>query len=262
MAFEEQIIPIESLLVPIGGDNPSGSNLYYTDVFDQIREARRSEYNVHRGEWIRPMKVPDWAQVVCLASDALQNRAKDLVIVCWLTEALAKTKGFAGIRPGLKLLRLTIQGFWDTLYPEIDEGDLEARANALILLDRELDSVIGELPLTNSPSGARYGYNQWQESTRYRIPQDPEQARCMREVAAAENKVTSEQWNAAFHATSDEFYKQMNVAAHECWDELRLLQCTVDERFGFQAPDFTKTRRALKNAGRILNDAVDNRRNV
>jgi type VI secretion system protein ImpA len=254
MSNEVQVIPIDSLLAPMESGNPSGANLRYSDLFDQIREARRSEYCDDMGVWTRPQKVPDWAQVVSLASDALQKRTKDLFIMCWLTEALAKTQGFPGIRDGLKLLRLSIDRFWDTLYPEIDDGDLEARGNALVILDRELDSTARELPLTDSPSGTKYGYNQWLESMRYKVPHHSEDAQSLRQYAAAENKVTSEQWDAALHVTPAGFYDLLKVMVQECWDEFRLFQCAVDGRFGFQAPNLAATRRALKGIGQMLDE--------
>ena len=33
----------EDLLTPIAGENPSGADLYYDKVFDQIKEARRED---------------------------------------------------------------------------------------------------------------------------------------------------------------------------------------------------------------------------
>jgi len=33
----------EDLLTPIAGENPSGANLYYENVFEQIKEARRED---------------------------------------------------------------------------------------------------------------------------------------------------------------------------------------------------------------------------
>ena len=46
-------VPLRSdLLEPIPGANPSGANLCYDSVFDQIKEARtEDEENLPAGEW-------------------------------------------------------------------------------------------------------------------------------------------------------------------------------------------------------------------
>jgi hypothetical protein len=37
-----QVLDIDSILEPIAGDNPSGENLRYSGVYDEISEARRT----------------------------------------------------------------------------------------------------------------------------------------------------------------------------------------------------------------------------
>ena len=40
-----------NLLDPIPGSSPSGENLYYSPLYDKIKEARREEEEVTEGEW-------------------------------------------------------------------------------------------------------------------------------------------------------------------------------------------------------------------
>src|SRR6185295_13561551 len=91
----------ESLLQPIAGDNPAGESLQYSGLYDEIREARRADDNVGQGG---DLKTSDWNEVLSLGTKALQERTKDLQVGAWLTEALLKLKGFAGLRDGLKLM--------------------------------------------------------------------------------------------------------------------------------------------------------------
>ncbi len=255
MAVPVEIIPIEDLLKPVEGDNPSGANLRYSDEYDRILEARRSDDECS-GDWTLEPKVSDWAQVISLATALLQNKTKDLMIMGWLTEALANSYGFPGMRDGLKLLRLSLDKFWNSIYPEIDAGDLEGRSNILIWLDRKLDSTARAIPVTDSPTGAKYSYNQWYDSTFWKVPEPPpeyvEDAQRFREHAAAENKITDEQWRAALDTTPTTFLDQMTIAVDECWDELRLLRCFVDGCFRHQAPDLGATRQALMKLGQLL----------
>ena len=48
MSPSPDVIDIEALLSPIAGENPAGESLQYTPVYDEIREARRSEDPMRR----------------------------------------------------------------------------------------------------------------------------------------------------------------------------------------------------------------------
>src|SRR5947207_8308354 len=137
MSTVTEAIKIEALLEPIAGDNPAGENLQYAGLHDEIREARYSEDNLEQGDWKREIKSADWQQVASLATEALATRTKDLQVCAWLAEALVKLYGFTGLYDGLKLMRGLNEQFWENLYPEIDKGDLEARANSLAWMDRQ-----------------------------------------------------------------------------------------------------------------------------
>src|SRR3984893_18720066 len=130
MSPSPDVIDIEALLAPLAGENPAGENLQYSGVYDQIREARRSEDALAQGDWQREIKAADWDEVVRLATDALRERSKDLQISAWLAEAVVRTSGFPGLRDGLKLVRGMQERFWENLCPEIDEADLEAGVTA------------------------------------------------------------------------------------------------------------------------------------
>ena len=51
------------------------------------------------------------------------KKTKDLQLAGWLTEALLKQKGFGGLKDGLALCHGLVDKFWDTLYPELEDGD-------------------------------------------------------------------------------------------------------------------------------------------
>src|SRR6185436_10729240 len=117
----------DDLLNPIAGDNPSGANLRYAPVFDKIKEARREEDDAPQGDWKRDRKTADSKTVIKLAGETLATKSKDLQLAAWITEAQLRLEGFSGLRQGLDLIRGLIENFWDTLYPEIEDGDLELR---------------------------------------------------------------------------------------------------------------------------------------
>ncbi len=84
-----------------------------------------------QGDWSREVKKADFPLVIKLTTEALSTKSKDLQLAAWLTEAILFRDHIAGLREGLDLLRGFMETFWDTLYPEIDDGDLEFRAGPL-----------------------------------------------------------------------------------------------------------------------------------
>src|SRR5712692_8212755 len=128
MSLAVEAPPLEALLAPITGENPAGENLRYAGLHDEIREARRSEDATAQGQWQRETKVADWPLVAELAADALATKTKDLQVGAWLAEAWVSLNGFTGLRDGLQLMHGLHERFWDRLYPETDDGDLEGRA--------------------------------------------------------------------------------------------------------------------------------------
>src|SRR6266849_1039453 len=138
----------DDLLNPIEGDNPSGTSLRYAPVYDKIKEARRQDDDAPQGEWQRERKAADFRQVIKLGSDALATKSKDLQLGAWLTEAILLQEGFSGLRQGLDVLRGLVENFWDTLYPEVEDGDLELRAAPLEWVGTRLEDPVRKTPIT------------------------------------------------------------------------------------------------------------------
>ncbi len=147
----------DNLRSPIPGDNPSGKSLRYDPIYDKVREARREEDVLPQGDWSREIKKADWLLVTKLTTDALANKTKDLQLAAWLTEAHLHREHIAGLREGLDLLRGLMENFWDTLYPEIEEDDLEFRAAPLAWVGSNLDQAVRCLPLTKNSRRLRSG---------------------------------------------------------------------------------------------------------
>ena len=85
-----ETLNFESLLTPIPDGNPAGRSLRYSDVYDAIRDARRSDAPVGLGDRYGEIKVADWHEVAELTTQALRAESKDLQLAAWLTEALVK----------------------------------------------------------------------------------------------------------------------------------------------------------------------------
>src|SRR5215510_5622949 len=251
-------IDIDALLAPIPGDNPAGANLKYAGLYDEINEARREDEDLVQGEWRHERKIADWPRVVRLASEALATRTKDLQVCAWLLEALVKTRWLDGMRDGLITLRGLVERHWEHLYPEMDEGDLEARANAIASLERpavlpKLPRALKDAPMSGSVTGLSYSYLQWEQSNEFDIPEqlddlDSDEIRQINELkqrAADEGKITSEQWRFAKAATPRRFYEETYSKLGACWAELHALDVVLDQKFGSYAPGLSLVKKTV-----------------
>ena len=264
-----QVIDLESLLTPIGGEippppddeqpiseetaprrNPSGASLRRSQIWDDIKEARRADDNLSQGSWQRELKIADWRKVIELTVAALTTQTKDLQIAVWLVEALIKQHGFAGLRDGVKLVRGFHEKFWETFYPEKDDDDdLEARANSLESMNKQAAFAIKEVALT---SGG-LNFFKYEESKSFDIPDnfdaldfsEQERFRALQEQANEEKRATGADWRRAKAATTRRFYEEIFLTIAETINEFALLERLVDEKFGSQTPGFGALKKSL-----------------
>jgi type VI secretion system protein ImpA len=262
------VLDLDALLAPIPGENASGENLQYSGLHDEIREARRSDDDVPQGDWVRELKVADWEKVVELATDSLSTKTKDLQIVAWLCEAEVSLNGYPGLRDSLKLAAGFLETDWETLYPEIDEGnDLEARANALAWLDRQAALAIRKVELTKRP-GANYSFLHFEEAKQFDFPADTsklsaealQQLEQKRERAQLEGKVTGEEIRKARSETRRVFYEQLFVDVGECWAALSALDKAMDQRFERQTPGLGELQKTLDAIRTTVDKVVKEKR--
>jgi len=248
---QPSVIDLEGLLQPIPGENPSGESQRYSGLYDEIAEARRADANLSQGAWQTELKVADFGQVISLAVPALTSKTKDLQIGVWLTEALIKKHGFVGLRDGLKLIIGFQDQFWETLHPEIDEGDEEGRANAISWLETNVSFAIKGAPFTG---GEGYSYMDWEDSKTFDWPEtieglpgeERERYTNLREQADRERRVTAEMWRKETAATRRATCEKVNFLLEECWAAYNDLNRVIEEKFNRnQAPGITGLKKAL-----------------
>ena len=227
-------IDLVSILTPVGDDNPAGENLRYV-LFDEITEARRADDAYDRGDWQRDIKNADWETVISLCSDALVNRTKDLQIAAWLAEGLTIMEGFEGLLTGLKVIRGFLENFWESVYPEIEDDDLDFRVGRLEFLNTALGMRIKQIPLTDSNARAGYSWLQWEESRRVGYEGDAAKAETRAELIA-EGKVTADDFDAAVSQSKKAFYESLAADVTKCNEEFETLEQLSDEKFGNEAP--------------------------
>jgi len=138
-------VDLEALLAPIGGDagdgdeqaGGAGVSLRYDALYQQIRDARHhDDATLPMGEWERPLVKADWKTAAALCSDALANRSKDFQLAAWLCEAWTHLHRVDGFIAGTRLLVALVERYWDHAWPQIEDGDADARIAPLAWMNQ------------------------------------------------------------------------------------------------------------------------------
>jgi type VI secretion system protein ImpA len=245
-------LDVAALLAPIPGENPAGQSVRYDGTHDAIQEARWADDALEQGDWVRQVKVADWPAVIALATETLTAKSKDLQITVWLVEALVKQHGFAGLRDGLQVLRELQERFWPSLYPVVEDEDVEPRVAPLAWLNEKLPPSIREVPLTQSRDGQNYAWWRWEESR----AMDNLGRRAQEALAAAvaDGKITGEQFDKAVEATSPTFYQALFEDLNQTWEEYEQLDRVVEEKFGREAPSLLDLKQAIESCRLLIGE--------
>jgi len=249
----------DDLLNPIEGPNPSGVNLRYNPVYDKIKEARREEDQPPPGMTERDRKTADNSLVIKLTTDTLTTKTKDLQLAAWLTEALLKQKGFGGLRDGLAVCHGLVEKFWDTVYPEIEDGDVQARGAPLGFIGTKLEIPLKLIPVVEK---AKYGFLDHQQSREvgYEDQAKSDDAKKKRTLAIKEGKVAPEVFDTAFEDTPKKFYAQAEKDLDDCLQLVRQLQESCDPKFVEDGPSFGPLRTALEATRHLIHGFLQKKR--
>ncbi len=249
----------DDLLNPIEGPNPSGANLRYDPVYDKIKEARREESQPPPGMTEQDRKVSDNVQVIKLTTDLLTNKTKDLQLSAWLTEALLKQKGFGGLKDGLWLCCGLIDKFWDTLYPEIEDGDVESRGAPLGFVGTKLEIPIKLVPVVEKIKYSLLDYQQSRE-VGYEDQAKSDDAKKKRAALIKEGKLAPELFDKAFEETPKKFYAQAEKDLDACLENLTRLKKSCDEKFGNDGPSFGPLQSGLDASRHVIHSFLQKKR--
>ncbi|HEX5312849.1 type VI secretion system protein TssA [Aquabacterium sp.] len=234
----------EALLSPIAGDQPCGEDLSFSTEFDQIAEMRREDDpTLDQGEWVTTLKVADWPGVVQLCTQLLTNRTKDLRLAMWLTEALALTKGYVGLKDGLKVCSALCRQYWQDLYPQADDGDMDERIGNISWLLQRVVALADTRPVIKSRQGAAYSLQDWR-AAKLQSGSTPAYG----QHDAQDNKVTLDQIKRALNETPREPLRDQLEALRETQAELLNWQEIIDGHLGDDGPGFVSAKEALSQA--------------
>lgn len=265
----KRAIDLEALLAPLAGDNPAGADMRYTPLYDAIKEARRADDLLDRGDWSRELKTADWDAVISLSTEALSQQTKDLQIAAWLLEALIRTEGFPGVEAGLAILIGFLENFWEHLHPEAEDGDLDYRCGPFEFINDKLSLLLKDIPLTDPGTSPGYSWFHWQESVKVGKEVDTlnqwgsadDNKKRARDLLIEEGKVTGEAFEAAVQSSSRAFYEQLMQAVQSCQDRFQRLDEVIDQKFGNDAPRISDFKATIEDcAGQIAKMLKEKRR--
>ncbi len=248
----KRAIDIEAILAPISGDNPAGENLRYEPVYDEIKEARRADDTMDRGDWQRELKVADWDAVITLSVQTITEKSKDLQIAGWLLEALSYEEGFEGINLGLQLVRRLLTDFWENLYPEIEDDDLDYRIGPLEFLNGVLMQSMKSIALTDTAVTPGYSWFRWEESQRFAGIADDYEGQQARQALIDAGKLPPDEFESAVHKSSVTFYEKLFNDVNSCIGEFEEFDKTLDEKFGQEAPRVSDISNSLQDCLRVV----------
>ena len=246
----------DDLLTPIAGDNPAGTDLRY-ELYDIVREARREEIDAPTGGWDRPRKTADWALVAKETSAAIATRSKDLQLAVWLIEASYHRESFAGFGAAVRMTAQLLDKFWEHLYPELEDGDVEARVAPLAWLGSDkqpLTQAMRLAPIT--ASGLTIFKFRDSQDVGYESETDDYDKKQARKKKIDSGKISGEEFDQAFNATPKAWYKQIAADLASALDAIALLDRTGNEKFGRDAPGYSQLKKPIEEVQGIVRELL------
>jgi type VI secretion system protein ImpA len=264
---------LEELLQPISAEKPAGNDQSSEPEWQAIKEARRSDDKLARGSWERPLKDSDWQAVKELSVELLSQKTKDLRLAVFLTEAnLNLNGGFVGLAESLRLITGLVANFWDSgLFPPIEDGDLEYRAQALDWLGdpEKLPKAIRGILLTKRSDGGRdYSWSDFDDARVVGWEKDlispngdiDESKAQTRQTRLAGGHISREMFEAALSSTSRSAIESISKDLDVAWTDFLALDKVIDEKFGGHGPGLHAASEAFDDCRNLILDSLKKKR--
>jgi type VI secretion system protein ImpA len=238
-------LDVDRLLMPVNGEVPADAGDWgrlYAELKATRNSAAQQEKMLDDGhpEADPKKRDADWAKIRDLAPRLLAIQ-KDLGAAAYLTEALARSGGFAGLRDGFRLTRGLVEGFWPQLCPVPIDGEslTDAATECLALLaslngrgrDGSLILPIKMLPLTEAREKGPFALWHYQD-VEHSIgsSSEPTRERASALRADIDHEVS---------LTSDEFFLALRDDVSECLAEFEQLTAAVQQHSGLSAGELS-----------------------
>lgn len=251
-------VQVESLLKKISPDYPSGEfDLEHDRVFMEFEEEIQGTPAVeYQGKIVKEAKDPNWSKCEETALELL-GRTHDLRVAVPLTRVLLHTAGLDGFHDGLRLICGFVEGYWDTVYPQLDPDDNDPfeRVNILEMLTDWSTTIapLMKVDLCRSRSMGNVNLRHYRIATgkASELSLTDEEVKSAPNLAAIEGAFTDcnlEELQATFHG------------ANGALAEAKRLQSLMNETVGSdQAPDLKELIQVLGEIDSLLNAQLSRR---
>ena len=247
----------EALHNPIQEDSPSGESLRYEGTYDTVIELRRQDRaDLPQGVWEHSLKTADWAKIESVCTEALANKSKDLQIILWLAEAWYNRYGIKGFERGLTLLHNVTERFWETVHPQVRDGDVDFRTAPLVWLCETLTIQLRRMQLTNPTRGdmSACTLGDWESALKLERlrAKDPETFK----KADESGKITLERFVESAGKTEGSFLAPRYDAVLAAIVRVDALDTYLDDKLGRDGPSFRALRNLLTTVKTVFEDTV------
>ncbi|MFP8968222.1 type VI secretion system protein TssA [Pokkaliibacter sp. CJK22405] len=238
------MLDIETLLQPVSEEQPSGTDprldVSPASPYYQLKDVRNQARAEERNAMIEDEPLQScaslWQPIIDQVPAVLMEQGKDLELVAWLIEAMARQHGFAGLTHGFRLAEQMIARFWDGLYPSEDEDGPETRVAPLIGLngyDNEgaLLMPINSIPLTDMSAEGAFAYWEYQQAQDMERLDDAKKAQRIK--AGSVDLETIQQ---AGKETSTAFFQELHAQLSACQVAYEAMVQAIDNAVGSPMP--------------------------
>lgn len=240
------VIEIDALLAPIPGDSPVGSDIRAdsspASAYYKIKDARSAARAAERGNIDEASAVPEeWDTVIDVGIEILTGMSKDLEVAAWMTEALVRAHGFAGLRDGFRLIGGLTDQYWDVIFPLPDEDGVPTRVAAVTGLNGEGADGTLVLPIRKTQvTAGDHAYAFWQFEQAVEVEKVGDPARKQARVDAGD--ISMDLFTTSVKQTPAGFYVDLAGDIAEAQAAYVAMNGVLSTKAGNDSPPYAKIR--------------------
>lgn len=245
-------LDLTALLSPISPDEPAGVDLRKSpgaeavftavkDAFDsaahweeEAEKAKDPYLESHEREFLmKNLRTPDWDTVRQQAVEILEQRSKDLRVAGWLVESLIRTRGWAGLKAGLQVVRQLCQTHWEHIHERPDAAGLSTTVAPIAKLGRRMClQAIRALPILEHSTYGKLSARDYRASQNLERVADPDE----RQRQIDDGVLALAEFELAARDTPADDWVNVRGLVAAAGDELEAINQWLNEKCGSAAP--------------------------